>query len=407
MALLDSLQGLFAEVSCNLALTNDLFSNLTRNVAFGFDQNAINRYRRNQQALWCNDNPYTEPFRPGECPILYNVTITYQITSHPVAQFNGTFEVFGQFYGPIGAASYLRVEADAPGARQIHRITLASHGGFGGARQEQWVITQFPNGEFHEQARLVILNVQSVPADPGGVTTCGEYLDPTEYNPDAHTYRRDVTYTTNNNTSVTVPLVLVVGQFKVDANLNLKVPINVKIDPTFNFKTTIPLDIDLEYNWNTGDTEIDWVGADDVEPPPLPPAAAPSPPGTSPNNPPPPVPDDVPQPEPDPNDPDNDRVIIGAIVTSIVEDAPSGSTQIFQTDNPDIYIPSLGYVNFASRRDVAGFGWTADIAVKNLRQYVPCPIPEGASEVAGTPKTGVNWTITPVYSNYEVLGVGA
>lgn len=404
MGLLEGLRDAFKAGMCNLSTTQGLYDAVTLSPINGVSKAEEDRRRANSELFWCDKSPYDAPYSPGRCPILYGVTVTYRITGNPVAQFNGTFTQFGTFWGPIGTASHIVEEADSPGGRQIVRVTLMTHSNELGQYENKWTRFTFSPGEFHEDASLVILNVESVQSDPNADGVCSEFIDTTTYTPEAYTDRRTVNYTTNNNVNVAIPMVFVYGQFKLDANLNLKMPINVKIDPRVQFKTRIPFDIDAELNWNTGEVDINWTGDDDLVVPPSPPSA-PSPPGSpSPNNPTPPSPPGIPPNTPDPNDPDSDLVIIAAIVTSTVDALETRASTIFQDDNPDLYVPTLGYISFSSRSDAGAVGWTNDIPVKNLRAYIPCPIVDGAGRVLGTPNEGVEWTITPVYSSVARIG---
>lgn len=402
MSFINALRNEFASFSCNLALSNDLFTGLTRNLALGFNQEAIERYRRNQQLLWCNRSPYDVPFVPGRCPIRYRVVVTRQITGNPNPALNGIADTTYVVWGPIGRASFVVEEADGPGGRQIVRQTLAHHGPDNLPRSATWQTTIGPPGEFHELATYVILNVRSTPFNPQESNDCPTFVDGTPYDPSVHTYPRTVTYTNNNNVSVTVPLIFAVGLFKLNADLDLIVPVNVKIAPEFNFKTQIPIDINVEFNWGTGDTTFDWGGGELTEPgaPALPPTSRP--PITNPNSPAPPLPPSIPDAGLDPEDAANGRQLIGVIVTStFAPNKPSVST-IFQQDNPDIQVPNLGFVSFAIRTATGTVGWTNDIPVKNLRAYIPVPANTTAIRAAGTPRPDVSWVLTPVYERVLV-----
>jgi len=99
--------------------------------------------------------------------------------------------------------------------------------------------------------------------------------------------------------------------------------------------------------------------------------------------------------DPDPNEPETREILRGCIVTT--SSVPDGITQIFQDDNPDIYAPRLGHVNFLIEVGSAQ-AWTADIPIKNLRQICTCDWPGGAIAVRGTPNLGTVWTISPVFT---------
>lgn len=121
------------------------------------------------------------------------------------------------------------------------------------------------------------------------------------------------------------------------------------------------------------------------------------------------VPPDVPTPviPPDRNIPEDDtRRIIRAVIVTVTE-LPDGAGVIYQDDNPDIYIPNLGYVNFQVAIGPST-AWTIDLPVKNKRNLIVCPWDGGAIAVRGTPRAGVEWTLSPVYAlEDEVVEFGS
>lgn len=196
--------------------------------------------------------------------------------------------------------------------------------------------------------------------------------------------------------------------FAPNVDIDISPGVSVPITPT------ITADLDGTININLpelGDVSID-IGGIDInlrtpqlpQDPPLPvePEPAPDTPqrpdpggtGTQPDdNPPPPPSNDDPaleEPEEQP-----ERVIRGVLVT--VTDITESSSMLIQTDNPDVYIPDLGVVNFRVRVNDSDSGWTPDQRVKNRRCFIPCEWDGGAFDVAGTPRNGVVWTLTPVY----------
>lgn len=96
--------------------------------------------------------------------------------------------------------------------------------------------------------------------------------------------------------------------------------------------------------------------------------------------------------------------VIGVLVTVTEVSNQSTPTIIGQDDNPDIYAPSAGYVNFRVKVGNS-FGWTADIPVKNRRHYIPCPTGLTATDVAGTARAGVVWTLTKVFETPGTLPI--
>jgi hypothetical protein len=206
----------------------------------------------------------------------------------------------------------------------------------------------------------------------------------------------DIDYYGGN--TVNIPLIAAFGFAKVDLNGELKIPINIDLGG-IHFKA--------DFNLNTGDIDFfpisNYFG--DRRPGPAPRDVVP--PGGGGDGPedgdnPPPVPNPPPSippppPPPDEDNEDSESVIIGVLVT-VNAIASSTTTVLFQDDNPDIHVPNLGFVQFLSPVGRLASGWSSDIPVKNRRHLIPCPWPFGAIKVTGTPKSGVQWTLTPLYS---------
>lgn len=182
----------------------------------------------------------------------------------------------------------------------------------------------------------------------------------------------------------------------VNLDLQIVVPLNLNLDLSVG---SINFSVGAEVNINTGDVNFNFGGGsgsagggggtstrppsdcDDKDKPVRP--APPKPPS---------VPDK-------PEDPDIEEktVISGVIVTVTSVTLTNRASIIAQGENPAIYAPALGFVNFYYEiGDSATPAWSADIPVKNLRQFIPCPYDEGAKSVAGTPNPGVTWELTPV-----------
>lgn len=370
------------------------------------EQLLIRRLAYNTQRLFCNRDPYDRPYRPGLCPILYNVTITYRITGNPVPSFNGTFTQLRGCWGPIGSASYFVTEADEPGGRQAVQLTLMCHGTEFTGITSGWFKTIFPPGEFHEKATIVILNVESVPANVNDDNTCGGTYKPEAYKPENHTYSVNITYDAGDTTNITIPLIGILGIAYFDIDGKVNIPITFKLNPT----AYLNLDFDFEFsgaiNLDTGDFIANY--GDDTEP--LPPPSQPDPPaGTpapKPTSPVPPAPPGITEPPADPDDEEAERRLIAAVVTTTFQARPTRQTIIGQAENPDIYVPDLGVINFAISVGDGAVAWTNDIRVKNLRAYIPCPVESGAVQVKGTPTPGNEWVITPIYSSTDLVEAG-
>ena len=194
----------------------------------------------------------------------------------------------------------------------------------------------------------------------------------------------DITYTDDDLIDITIPVTITIAPSFIAGDLSLSIP----------FQITSSIDADLNINGsinlNTGDIDLNF--SPKITVPGLDGSCDPLP---FPDSNPPDFPDGVPSPDPE-NDPDEiPSRIIGVVVTSVVEVLTA--TEIFQTDNPNIFAPRLG--NIAFYVDLGGVkAWTEDIPVRNLRQYIECPVSGGAIAVGGTPAPGVSWELTPIYA---------
>jgi hypothetical protein len=194
---------------------------------------------------------------------------------------------------------------------------------------------------------------------------------------------------------------------RIGLNADINVPVQVNIDVGgVNFSPTVNLDFNIAdgaFRVEPGAFDIDFGGiVINTNPPPwnsppgkcIPGGGAPRPlPGT-------PTPDNPPGVEepPTPRPPKGERVIIGALVTVTTVQPWQRATVIGQDENPDIYAPDLGHINFLCRLGTGAVGgWTPDQKVKNRRCLIPCEWKYGALSVEGTPQQGVEWVITPIY----------
>lgn len=199
---------------------------------------------------------------------------------------------------------------------------------------------------------------------------------------------------------ITIPIAAVYAPITVNIDGTIKIPINVDVGGVkvnFNYDAsrdvyyTTPSGGGKDYR--PGEQPTDWEPAPGTRPP-APPAGIPAPT----------IGDDL----ADDSDPSGRRVIVAVLVT--VTSIPSSVSRLYQGDNPMVGLPDLGIVQFLCRVGTKDFGWTGDIRVKNERHLIPCPIETGAIRVAGTPRTGVNWTLTPLYSrksepvNFDIGG---
>lgn len=248
-------------------------------------------------------------------------------------------------------------------------------------------VTVFNGNPFNGKAEVTIDNVVIIRQD-GQPDTCGNPPgDNEDYQPGDNIYNDNVTYVDNTSSTVNIPVSLVFGYATVNIDGTLNIPINAQfaLNPTFNGN--------FNFNVNTGDLVPSF---DNPSAPIVPPGADPggySPSGDIPS-PPDSIPDSPELPPPTSEPTERQRLLTGCIVTTQVLDG--NETILFQEENPDIYIPSLGYVQFLIKVRGAS-AWTNDIPVKCLRTFIPCPFEGGAIDVKGTPRYGNEFEVTPVY----------
>jgi hypothetical protein len=228
----------------------------------------------------------------------------------------------------------------------------------------------------------------------------------------------NISYTNNEGDTVNIAPTLTFGYIDIDVNADLEIPITLNLDfnNDFNFdfdiEGRISMDNSREINFNFGGDDFDFRPPptrrpdDSIELPP-PPPGTPSPPPND-NEPPAPPPvndidDVIPPPVNDPDwlpddpppPPESYEIIIGVrVITTQIGDTPI--TRLQQGVNPDVHIPDLGLVQFLVRTGERSAGWTTDIRVKNGNQVIPCPWPNGAIDVRGTPRAGVQWELRPI-----------
>jgi hypothetical protein len=358
------------------------------------------------ERLFCNKDPISDPFTPGNCDYGYNVTVRIRISGSPTPGDNRDLSIFWQKWGPIGTATYRRVEEGEIGGRQLLFIDATDRGFVADGQPQAYGKREIAGPiSFHALATCVILGITATPIDPNADLNCGGNPPVPPYQPEDHTYPININFDIDS-VSYNLPFTAVVGLFYVDADLNLKMPVTFDIDPTFNANLTFAPKFTATLNLTTGNTEINWFEGDGGPPPNQLPPSSDSPPITRPDNQPPSPPDGIDSPPSDPDDVEAGRILIAVLVT-VTQAAPNRVTKIFQDGNPDIYAPNLGFVSFAYRTSGGAVGWTNDIPVKNLRAYIPAPVQTGAVEVRGTPGPGVTWALTPVYRQQTLLAGGA
>lgn len=331
--------------------------------------------------LLCNRTPpplqNPPPFIGGQCSgVLYDVSYSYDFRS-------------GIFNAPPGtvtpSSGTRRVTGKVNGIRAVNttnsaKAELLTDGGIidlGGGS------SGFPNNVRVENERITnIVRVGGLPDNCGNPTPPPVIPDPDPTGDDI-----DITYDNDQGDTITNNFSITFGSAYIDINSQINIPVNIQNNDDSDFQ------INAALNFNTGNLNFyagnpsyppgsGQPGKDSYKPgedlPPIPPT----------------VPSTDPPPFPPTSEAETEDIIAGAVVT--VSEVPSDISIIFQSENPDIYAPNLGYIAFEII--VGGStAWTSDIPVKNLRNVIPCEWPSGAIDVKGTPRPGVNWEITPLY----------
>lgn len=270
----------------------------------------------------------------------------------------------------------------------------------GGCRSNlEWV--QLPGGA--SAGGIVNINVLSIrnltrpqndcgtprPTNPVPVPDEGIQLPPVEiiYNP---VFGDTVTNNVNINPTFLRPY--------FDVNNELQLVVNLDTDIALEFGT---LNVDARINVSTGEVTINLPGLQGRE---SPGGGVPAPrlPGVGeggggriidPIEPPPPgTPTEG-------EKPDRDRRLIGVVVRTSNAPLINRLTRLSQESNPDIFIPSLGHVNFLYRLGQAGevVAWSDDYRVKNQNHFIPVPDNLNAVDYGATPQPGIIWDVTPIY----------
>lgn len=335
---------------------------------------------RTAYRMLCNDEPPEPPpppFTGGQCPKKYYVgySVTYDSDTasgnQPDTVNSSTF-----VWGPI----------------QGFYMNTPNNGNFSVVAKEtafgpQKTIVLYTGGA--DAGGIISYEIQGIFTADGSPDDCGN-PPPVIPPPDSPSTTTNTSYETNNNVSVTVPINLTYAPVNIDVNGELNIPVRVNI----------PVDADVNFNanlsFNTGDITFNFGDSNYSPGSKSSPSCYDSPSDTP--DVPPDVPVDVPSPDPDDPEPETIRLLRAAIVT--VNVVPDGITEIFQDDNPNVFIPRLGNVQFLIRVGNR-LAWTEEIAIKNKRQFVVCPWEGGAIDVRGTPQPNVVWNIAPVYAIQE------
>lgn len=223
----------------------------------------------------------------------------------------------------------------------------------------------------------------------GGADTCGNPppIVPV-IPPGSNTVNQPITYNNREGDTITNNYNFTFGYGQVNLNGQLGVPISVvnNVNPDLNFSGDVNLqtgDINLNFNdpsnptGSSGSGSITCVVDPSLPAPTLPlPTSHPLPPSSN-------------------DKPERAKILRGAVVTTthVNEDR----TEIFQNDNPDIFVPDLGFIQFLVQVGDKT-AWTTNIRVNCTRQIIECPWVSGAIDVKGTPRPLCEFTITPIYT---------
>jgi len=164
-------------------------------------------------------------------------------------------------------------------------------------------------------------------------------------------------------------------------------------------------DVNIQYNYDFGGVTINFPDSPAVCCPPT--AIGPKPEDISPQPraPIPTLPPGVP-PQDEPDD-ETDTVIRAVIVNATGVDTPS--TEIAALGGgPSVFAPRLGTLQFKIASGDGLIGWTGDIDIKNVRQYIEVPAVQGAINVKVFPFGNTNLTVIRLYQTIDSpIAIGA
>lgn len=332
----------------------------------------------------CNREPPAPIREGGDCNVAYGIRSSHRITRLDGVDL-GTFRVdsdcaFAPFiYGPVSGASFETNEVGFSG------YVVFGYDGAGGVTKAS--VTGFTDLRFNRPPEL--LELEFYPCNPAD--TC----DPSPIPPTQLPFPRpqpsgDITYVNNDGIDITIPVGVVVEAPSLDIRGNINMPIRLDFGGnTLNFSPQVTFNLSSEGGGVIQPAPIprpDWRDRRPIE------RITRDRNGDE-------LPVDTGRPYPD-FPPESARgVMTGAVVVALVS-SESRASIISQGNNPDIYAPSLGHINFTY--GVGGVNvWSQDIPVKNDRQFIPCPLPTRAIGVEGTAQPGVEIKIFPVFQSIE------
>lgn len=382
---LNELQNAIRSAWCNALNTGYNFLDALPDPIVDSGDVPIARANRALYRMFCNNEPPpspTPPFTGGQCYVAYYVAVNlhgYLASGGEDPNVSGANPYWITVNGAIQGAR-VRVSGGRRYAEVVAQASVAHPDGI------------YPVGNFdatyYSNVTAAIASVSRVDGQPDN---CGD--PPPVIEPPTPGYNSpdiNFTYTTNNNVDVDISASLTFAPSVLNNYGDVTVPIRISL---LSDNTIFGGDINL----STGAINISF-GNKNYSPSDRGKPDCYDCPDTCP-----PIPPDVPTPitPPSPNDtnPSTTKLLRACIVT-VTSISESSTTTIFQEDNPDIFAPNLGYVQFliAVGNRLA---WTGDIAVKNRRHFIACPWEGGALQVRGTPRAGVTWDISPVYTKQE------
>lgn len=340
---------------------------------------------------WVCDRPSPStappPFTGGQCPVSYNVTGTCSAANSATWDCGQAVTWTGSISGPGISIEVVSSQARLTNSAGQNAPCVMQ----GSSSQGIFVVPDcVPRGAGNPFAFEGSVSIVSVVRSDGLPDNCGDQTPeigdlPAGWNQAGG----DITYVNNEGNNVTVPVVAAFGYASLNVDADITVPVTVDVGG---------INFEVDFNLNTGDIQLFPTNNDygdrrrgtkptDVVPPE----------GDTPD-----YPSGLPPQLPgiDGGEPEREAAIVAVVVTVTEFDNGLVGT-LFQSDNPDISIPNFGYISFLCRVGTIDSAWTSDIPVKNRRNVIPCPLPWGAIQVKGTPRQGVSWVLTPLYSKKE------
>ena len=338
----------------------------------------------------CGRSVPPPPQEGGDCPEPYGVQITYTVknidgtTAYTTTQSSDcNFAPF--IYGPVGGA----FEKDDGVFTGWFVRGFDAEG-----NQVEAQLTDQVNTAFYSSIGIDSLSFYPCSGEEPICEPRYRLPPPLEFNLDLGPVTFNYDAGGGNFVEISGDLTLLQPSINFDGRISIPFTFNVgpnslNFSPTFN-----------------GDFTVNN-GGGGTPPPPVPDAPAPRPPTTiitRPNE----DGEEPPPPEPPDNEeqfsPRPESVLYGALVVSEVT-SDARLSVITQNENPDIYVPSLGHINFFYRTGNTT-GWSEDVKIKNIRQLVVSPEPLQTTSFKATPQPGVNIKVFPVYmSAREFLGL--